>query len=251
VFLLPHNRAWLFLTVFHLLALTPAIYAEELPDVHLALLRYPGGNFNPRPNGLLRLTWELRRRTSIDAALDIAQVDPNLDDLYSYPFVIWQGDKEFPPLTPTTITHLRQHLNKGGTLWVDVSDGIVNGSFYGSVVRDLKRIFPDGELKHLETSHVLYKAFYLIDRHGGRIPSRSYLEAMFVDNRLAVVISFNDVLGAMSRDAFGEWDYPTGDGGMAARESSYRLAINLVMYALCLDYKDDQVHIPFILQRRR
>jgi hypothetical protein len=74
---------------------------------------------------------------------------------------------------------------------------------------------------------------------------------MFVDNRLAVVISFNDVLGAMSRDAFGEWDHPTGDGGMAARESSYRLAINLVMYALCLDYKEDQVHIPFILQRRR
>ncbi len=27
--------------------------------------------------------------------------------------------------------------------------------------------------------------------------------------------------------------------------------VNLVMYALCLDYKEDQVHIPFILQRRR
>ena len=29
-----------------------------------------------------------------------------------------------------------------------------------------------------------------------------------------------------------------------------RLGINLVMYALCLDYKTDQVHVPFILKRR-
>jgi hypothetical protein len=24
-----------------------------------------------------------------------------------------------------------------------------------------------------------------------------------------------------------------------------------VMYALCLDYKSDQVHVPFIMKRRR
>jgi hypothetical protein len=27
--------------------------------------------------------------------------------------------------------------------------------------------------------------------------------------------------------------------------------VNLAMYALCLDYKEDQVHIPFIMKRRR
>jgi hypothetical protein len=30
-----------------------------------------------------------------------------------------------------------------------------------------------------------------------------------------------------------------------------RLGLNWVMYVLCLDYKEDQVHLPFILQRRR
>ena len=29
-----------------------------------------------------------------------------------------------------------------------------------------------------------------------------------------------------------------------------RLGVNLAMYALCLDYKDDQVHAPFIMRRR-
>ena len=30
-----------------------------------------------------------------------------------------------------------------------------------------------------------------------------------------------------------------------------RLGVNIAMYALCLDYKEDQVHIPFIMKRRR
>jgi hypothetical protein len=55
----------------------------------------------------------------------------------------------------------------------------------------------------------------------------------------------------MARDEYGEWDYDVGIGGDAVREVSFRLGVNLVMYSLCLDYKEDQVHIPFILERRR
>jgi hypothetical protein len=29
-----------------------------------------------------------------------------------------------------------------------------------------------------------------------------------------------------------------------------RLGVNVAMYALCTDYKDDAVHLPFILKRR-
>ena len=34
-------------------------------------------------------------------------------------------------------------------------------------------------------------------------------------------------------------------------EMAARWGINIVMYAMCLDYKADQVHIPFILKRRQ
>ena len=40
-------------------------------------------------------------------------------------------------------------------------------------------------------------------------------------------------------------------GGERQREMAFRLGINLMMYAMCLDYKEDQVHIPFILKKRR
>ena len=68
--------------------------------------------------------------------------------------------------------------------------------------------------------------------------------------RLAVILSLNDLAGAVARDEFGEWEYDVGPGGEGAREMTFRLGLNVVMYALCLDYKEDQVHIPFILQRR-
>ena len=40
------------------------------------------------------------------------------------------------------------------------------------------------------------------------------------------------------------------EGGDGQREGAMRLGVNLVLYALCLDYKDDQVHSPFIMRRR-
>jgi len=90
-----------------------------------------------------------------------------------------------------------------------------------------------------------------LDRHGGRVASRAFLEGLYVGDRLAVVLSTNDLAGAIARDEFGEWEYDVGVGGDVTREMTFRLGINLVMYALCLDYKEDQVHIPFILKRRR
>jgi hypothetical protein len=38
-------------------------------------------------------------------------------------------------------------------------------------------------------------------------------------------------------------------GGEHQRETAYRFGVNLVMYALTGNYKSDQVHVPFILER--
>ena len=61
----------------------------------------------------------------------------------------------------------------------------------------------------------------------------------------------NDVLGAYERDRLGNWVYTCEPGGERQRELAIRFGINLMMYATCLDYKADQVHIPFILKKRR
>ena len=55
----------------------------------------------------------------------------------------------------------------------------------------------------------------------------------------------------MARDGFGRWEYSVVPGDDEQRELCFRFAVNLVMYALCLDYKTEQAHIDFIMRTRR
>ena len=42
---------------------------------------------------------------------------------------------------------------------------------------------------------------------------------------------------------------PVVPGGERQRELAYRFGVNMVMYALTGNYKADQVHVPYILER--
>jgi hypothetical protein len=129
-------------------------------------------------------------------------------------------------------------------------DGSDGGGFDGSVRQELQRVLPASPLGRVPREHVLYKSFYLLDHQGGRTLTRPWLEGQVVGGRLAVVYSQNDLGGAWARGTLGEWEYDCTPGGEAQRETAFRLGVNLAMYALCTDYKDDAVHLPFILRRR-
>ena len=46
------------------------------------------------------------------------------------------------------------------------------------------------------------------------------------------------------------WSVPVTPGGEHQRERAIRLAVNIAMYVLCSNYKDDQVHAPVLMRRR-
>jgi hypothetical protein len=46
------------------------------------------------------------------------------------------------------------------------------------------------------------------------------------------------------------WEQAVTPGGDVQREHAVRLAVNIAMYVLCSNYKDDQVHAPFLMRRR-
>ena len=73
----------------------------------------------------------------------------------------------------------------------------------------------------------------------------------FLAGALAGLMTETDVLGAFERDRFGTWRFECVPGGERQRERAFRFGINVLMYATCLDYKADQVHIPFILKKKR
>lgn len=223
----------------------------EDDDFTIATLEYSGGKWNPRPTALRRLLLEVEKRTSIEVDASAPSVAPTSKKLFEHPFVVLAGDRKFGRLGDEEVKKLRTFLQSGGFLLVDSAEGLADGPFMKSVERELGRILPDKKLGTLPDKHVLYKSFYLIDEPTGRVEASSKLRAIFDDDRLSVVVSPNDLLGALARDSFGNWEYEVTPGGERQREMAFRLGINLVMYALCTNYKSDQVHIPFILRRRQ
>jgi hypothetical protein len=77
------------------------------------------------------------------------------------------------------------------------------------------------------------------------------MDAVMRDGRMVVAYVQNDLGGAWARDGLGNDALPCQPGGERQREMAYRLGVNLVMYALCLDYKSDQVHVEYLMRKRR
>jgi hypothetical protein len=206
---------------------------------------------NPRPTALRRLAFEIERRTSlitVPEAIDIRATDP---ELFRYPFLLLSGDRGFAPPPDADVARLRRFLTYGGFLLIDSSEGRASGRFDESVRGLLSRTLPGDLPGRVNDDHVLWKSFYLLHGPSGRIMAAPYIEGVERDRRLAVIYTQNDLLGALARDGFGRWEHEVIPGGETQREMAFRLAVNIVMYAFCLDYKSEQAHIDYILRTRR
>jgi len=219
-----------------------------------------GPNGLPRTAGLQRLGTEIAVRTSIEVARDNpVSVGLAQEKLFETPFLYLSGDKKFTTPTGRELENLRRHLTFGGFLLIDSAEGRAGGDFDASVRQLVAELFPAPApgFQPLPDDHVIYKSFYLTRTVAGRVAAARELEAVFPGGvgtpggRAAIVYSQNDLGGAWAKDAFGNFLYQCYPGGEEQREHAFRLGINLAMYALCLDYKTDQVHVPFILKRRR
>lgn len=249
----PHRRLWALVTLSWLVclgAVSPTLVAALGEGTHVAILGVDAGGLDePRPMARRRLAWEVRKRTSIETALQPDRA--RLDDprIFESPFLYWSGDRAFAPLSEAEVVGLRRFLELGGFLFVDDASPDAPG-FDASVRRELARALPRDRVRPLPRDHTIYRSFFLVPRPIGRVRGPIELEGITLNDRLAVVVSRHDVGGALARDNLGNWQHPVTPGGDGQREMATRLAVNLVMYALCLDYKDDQVHAPFIMRRR-
>ena len=65
----------------------------------------------------------------------------------------------------------------------------------------------------------------------------------------SIILGFNDWAGAWALDKNKNPLFPVVPGGARQRELSYRVGINITMYALTGSYKSDQIHSKSILNR--
>jgi hypothetical protein len=185
------------------------------------------------------------------------QVSADEPKLLAEPFVIWAGDADVAPLSLPEVEGLRNFLDLGGVLLVDDSDP-ASGAFGRAARRELRRVLPESPLVRLmaraggeiEQEHVIYKSYYLIERPTGRVQGPPYVEAIVRGRDAQVLFLECDLLGALARAPEGTWRLPTEPGGLEQREYAVRFAVNISMYVLCSNYKDDQVHAQALMRRR-
>jgi hypothetical protein len=237
-------------------ALAPRLAAAIGPTSRFRFAQLDlGPGTNPRPSALKRLTWELAKRSSIEVPDDRSPLRVGLDaeKLSTSPMLYLAGDREFPIPAPAQVAVLRRYLEFGGFLIIDSAEGSAGGAFDGSVRQLVDALFPHPQrgFELLPADHVVYKSFYLLRRPLGRLDISPTLEGVFRDDRAVIVYCQNDLGGAWQRDDMGNFEFVCEPGGERQRELAFRMGVNLVMYGLCLDYKSDQVHVPFIMRRRR
>jgi len=220
------------------------------------------GAFNPRPLLTGRATFsgvrasapgrwshELISRTSAPARLSPSPVRADDDALWSEPFAYLVGDGPVQPFTDSEIVHLRRFFAEGGVPFVDDA-APETGEFLRDTKRELSRVLPDAAPIPIGTEHVVFRSFYFIRRPYGRVEGPPKFEAIIRGGSAQVIFSSHDLAGALAQSPTGLWSVPVVPGGEYQRERAIRLAVNVAMYVLCSNYKDDQVHAPFLMRRR-
>lgn len=229
---------------------------EAALNMRLAYIETPDRALNERTRaGLFGLSRILSLRTSVEPA-DPDPVNLETDALELYPLIYFNVPEAMPPLSETAISRLNTYLRSGGTLIIDTRAG-------GTVGTDTDVTRMETLLEGLDTpalgtvaqNHVLTRSFYLLDDFPGRYAQRRlWIEqggdaaAPRGDGVSRLVIGDADWASAWAVDDQGR-DLYSVDGGETQRELARRFGVNLVMYVLTGNYKDDQVHLPALLER--
>jgi Domain of unknown function (DUF4159) len=195
-----------------------------------------------------RWAFELMERTSAPARLSSEIVSPEAAELLMEPFVYWVGDRDPGELGPMAQRRLTEYFRLGGQMVVDDRQPS-DGSFGRGAAREIAKLEPDLVRAPLPGDHVLFKSFYLLDRPHGRVLGPPTVDALLAGGTVRVLFLEHDLLGALARRG-DNWAFPVEPGGSQQRELAIRFAVNIAMHLLCTDYKDDQVHAPFLMRRR-
>ncbi len=192
---------------------------------------------------------ELMLRTSVEAATARHEIALTDRDLFSYPFLYMTGKYEFEPFAEAEIETLRLFLSYGGFLLADDALGQPGYGFDKSFRREIQRILPGKEFQRLPSGHAALRSYYLLRKIGGMRMVHPYLEGISLGNSTPVIYCQNNLGGAWERDPVGNWLNTCTPGGEEQRRDAFHLGINVILYAMTENYKEDLIHVPFIRRR--
>jgi hypothetical protein len=204
--------------------------------------------------GLFGLSYQLGERTSVEPDMPQA-VDLERDALEVYPMIYYAVPRSARALSPLAAERINAYLRAGGAFVVDTRDA-APGRDVSQNLEQLLAGIDAPPLQPAPPTHVITKSYYLIKSFPGRLNGRLWLESSSTDRSTrrgdgvsGLFIGGSDWAGAWAVDINTGRPLQTMEGGEAAREMAYRFGINLVMYILTGNYKEDQVHVKELLDR--
>ena len=208
--------------------------------------------------GLIGLSRVLQRRTSVEAHAPLG-VALNSDELAFFPLLYWPVTPEQRALSANAKRKVNHYLSRGGTILFDLREPSAGLQLLGrasrgsQALKTLTAALDIPPLVPVPPDHVITKAFYLMQDFPGRFAGSTLwigeTEGRVNDGVASVLIGSNDWASAWAINEQGRPLFAVVPGGERQRELAYRFGVNLVMYALTGNYKADQVHVPYILER--
>ena len=189
----------------------------------IALLKYSGGgDWYSNPTSLPNLIKYCNKSINTKLNQKPGTVEPSSPDIFSFPFVHMTGHGNVV-FSDTDIINLRKYLTSGGFLHIDDNYGMDE-----YVRREIKKIFPNNGLVEIPATHPIFqKPFSFpagipkIHEQDGKRPGAL---AIFIDNRIALLYTFETDLGDGWEDA--EVHNDPAD----VREKALKMGANIINY---------------------
>lgn len=233
-----------------LVAARRALAFGEASEVDIAELRLPRGTVS-RPEAWKRLLFEVIQTTSVEAVPRAVPLAPDDPGLFRHPFAVLVGDDALPELSEAAREQLVRYLSYGGFLVIDDASGVPDSAFDRSARALIRRLFPNRPLAVLPSDHSVYRSFFLLREPIGRVAHHRSLEGVPIGSMHPLLYSRDDLSGALDRTPDGRDALPCTPGGEDQRREAIKLGVNLVMYALTSNYKQDQAHVEELMREGR
>ncbi len=228
----------------------PAWALGSAGRVDVAEIQLGSGTIS-RPEAWKRLLFETIQTTSVEAEPRVVQLAPDDPQLFEHPFAVLCGDGALPVLSDAARQQLFRYLSYGGFLLVDDASGVLHSDFDTSARRLIGDVFPTRPIETLASDHSVYRSFFLLKEPSGRIQLTHVLEGVSHVSTHPLIYSRNDLSGALDRRPDGSDRLPCTPGGEDQRREAVKLSINLLMYALTSNYKQDQAHVNELMREGR
>ncbi|WP_299096925.1 DUF4159 domain-containing protein [uncultured Winogradskyella sp.] len=203
----------LFLTLF-----TFSLFAQDV-----AVLKYKGGgDWYSNPTALPNLVKFCNDNIDTNINENIQTVEVGSTDIFQYPFLHMTGHGNVF-FSEDDAENLRKYLISGGFLHIDDNYGMEP-----YITKELKKVFPNNELKEIPKDHKIFNAAYefpnglpKIHEHDGKAPQAF---GIFHEDRLVLLFTFESDLGD-------GWEDPeVHNDPEDVREKALKMGANIMKY---------------------